>query len=128
MRVLNFGPDSLSRERFQILYQGFLFGSPQGGIRGIETLRRAHRILDKFAAISDQTYAPAPGGSELVPAVYPDTEDGIRHLKDEGGTMLLDDIEYNQLKHHFENVGWKSASVIPKALDAADFLLSAPQE
>ena len=83
-------------EIFTLLHQGFLFGQPEGGLRGIGPRRTAVRLLEHFEAISE------PVEDDGKPLRFKATGDEVRKLVGGGGTMELEGNEFDMLRSHFE--------------------------
>jgi hypothetical protein len=129
MRVLAFGSDEESKTRFSLIYQGFLFGTPEGGLRGFEVNRRANKIFGKLEDISQPVYAPVksdPSGVELKVVQFPGG-DVLRELKPEGGEIRLEDAEYEMLSGFLNNAPWTNTTS-RKVADLADFFEAAAKE
>jgi hypothetical protein len=126
MKTLTFSDDQTSKDRFQFIYQGFLLGAPNGGLKGIEANRRAFKIMDKLEAISEPVTGKVSEGAEPEALFYP-TGDAIRALKPEGGVLLLEEAEIKMLREHLNETPWRP-SLSKGVVDADDFLASSPAE
>lgn len=110
MRVIQFDGEQKAKERFRIIYQGFLLGVPEGGIRGLEANRRVMSILDKLEVISEPLTAQVPvseGSEEMKEEyLYFQTGDLVRELRDEGGELSLTEPELEMVKRHLDAAPW----------------------
>lgn len=122
---LVFTADQAGKDRFQFIYQGFLLGAPQEGLKGIEVNRRAFRVMDKLELISEHVEGTTEEGQEPKPLYYP-TGDAIRALVEDGGEILLDEAEVKMIRDHMNEVGWRPA-LAKGVVDADDFLANAPE-
>lgn len=122
MRVLVFEGNEQGATRFQFLYTGLLRGTPQGGLRGLEQMRRAAKILEKLEAVSEVVRHPADQNRVLY---YGDTGDVVRQLIESGGQVELADEEFDMLRSHFENAP-QTAGAAKAYVDTADFLSTSP--
>jgi hypothetical protein len=104
MKKLIFDSSTLSEEHFQIIYQGFVLGVPEGGMRGLESIRRAFKIVTKLEDISEQVT------NEAKEPLFYQTGDALRSLKklSEGETLVLEleDSELILLNQHLEQHKW----------------------
>lgn len=121
MRVLQFEGTEEGRTRFELLFQGFLSGGSRtpGESKGIEVVRREARILDKFEAISD-----GPPEGAVLPAGL--TAAMSRSLKEEGGSITLDSVEYDLLRRYVEGCNWMPG-VSKKVVEVVDWLIDVPK-
>jgi hypothetical protein len=118
MRVLKFAGTEQDKDMFRMLYQGFLLGAPEGGLKGIGPHRTALKLMDRLDAASQ----PVMGEDGKVEKYV--TGDDLRDLDGEQ-TIVLDDAEYEMLKKHFNNVPWR-VSVSRTVVATMDFLEAAP--
>ncbi len=119
MKLLTFSSDQASKDYFQVIYQGFLQGVPDGGLKGLDANRRAFALLDKIEKISKPVLDP-----DGEP-VYFRNGDMFRELVEvaEGSTveLVLEGTEQTLLLNHMANVGW--APRMSKAyIDTVDFI------
>lgn len=106
MAMLKFEDTDSGRDEFSLLHQGFLMGSPEGGLKGIEQHKRAICILDKLEEISDVVKgAEKPGDAKST--MYYNTGDVVRKLRTKGGKVEFEEEEVKMLKEHMESVPWR---------------------
>lgn len=112
MKVLELeGPTD--KDKFNLLYQGFVgFGNDAPG-RNIEVTRREIRVLDALEPISD---AILNGSQEPVP--------GLRTLKPGKHRIELEDADYDLLKRYVTGANWATVHA-RKAVAMVDWLLDA---
>lgn len=122
MRKLEFGTEDQDREVFQMLYTGFLLGTPEGGIRGLAKNRVAMKIMDKFESIAKEEKDYKDGDRRPMAP----TGDPILELNG-GGSIVLESAEYEMLKGHVENAPWLPAAA-RRVVRALTFLEEAPEE
>lgn len=123
MKRLVFDGNEEGAARFQFLYTGFLLGTPQGGLRGIEVMRRAATVLEKMETISRVARHPEDE-SQII--YLRETGDILRELIDEGGILEFEDQEFDMLKNHFE-ASPQSAGSAKGFVATADFLENAEE-
>lgn len=122
MRKLNFGTDQADKDNFQMLYTGFLLGTPEGGLKGLAKNRLAMRIMDKFDSIAKKDSDYKDGDRRpMLP-----TGDLAMELNG-GGEIVLESQEYEMLKGHVENAPWLPGAA-RRVVAALEFLESAPEE
>ena len=98
LRRLVFDDTKEGRERYTLLWQGFLTGGNSAQTKGIEVVRREAKILDKFAAhgtIPPDVVSAADGSDELARSMNPGDQ-----------TIDLEQPEYEMLKRYFESTPW----------------------
>lgn len=126
MRTLVFdGQNEEHQEAFAILYQGFLLGAPQGGLRGLSAHRDALKILEKMEAISipqTQKTRDEDGVEVDAPVRLRETGDQLRTLnEDEELELVLEENQYEMLLKHVENTPFR-IGVAKQVVFAIDFL------
>ena len=115
VRRIEFDPSNeQSRERFYILYQGFVIAGhadPREGPKGMVVVRKEATILRKMQGISE-------------PELNSDGSlTGWRVLT--GSLMVLEQPEYELLKKYVDRGGWASVAS-PKIVDTYDWLDAIP--
>lgn len=108
MRVISFDDSQDSKDRFSVLWEGWLAGTQD--LRGLGNLRTGAKVMDALEIISGST-DPATGIT--------------RQLKPEGGDLYLEEVEWAMLKAAVESVGWRPLAV-KRALAAIEALDKAP--
>lgn len=108
-KTLKFDASEESKIQFSLLYQGFLMGAPEGGLKGLEQHRRAHKIMEKLEKISEivKDRGTKEDGTEEERVAYYQTGDVVRALKDAGGKLVLEEEEAKMLKEHIDAVPWR---------------------
>lgn len=97
MKTIQFDGDNRQhQEAFVFIHQGFLLGTPEGGIPGLSGHIRASKILEKMNEISSVVK------NEDDETVYYQTGDEVRQLNKDGGTLELEDEQATMLKSHIE--------------------------
>lgn len=107
LRVFDFDETPEQRDRFPLIYQGFVVGGDSIKSKGMEVTRREARILDKLEAISDE-----------------DADLG-RKLKPGPQRFELEQPEYELLLRYFEATPW-STRVSRKIVAVHDWMKAIP--
>lgn len=115
VRRLKFDDDAEGRERYKLLYQGFLNGGNSAQSKGMDVLRREAEILDKFQNAG--TLPPTDG----------EPNEMERELNPSGAAFDVDNAEYELLKRYFEKTPWVTRLAI-KVVNIADWLSAIPLE
>lgn len=105
-----------ARERFELLYSGFVNGGAQGQRGGIETMRREAKILDKLESVSELHEGRACGECGQLIA-------GKQRLNDGEQEVSFDQPELALVKKHIENCPW-TTRMSRKIVDLIDWLES----
>jgi hypothetical protein len=101
--------------RFELVYEGFVIGGDsQSGMRGMETLRREGRILDKLEAISVPKVSTRGDATRVT-----------RELKPGTHTLDLEVPEFDLLRQYFERCPWIT-SAARRVTATYDWLTAAP--
>ena len=108
VRVLKFKNDEKDRDRFIMLYQGFLAGGNSPGAKPLDVRRTEGKVLDKFEAA---------GKIE---------GDAVSFNKEEA-ELTLEQPEYELLKKYFEATPWVTA-FSRKVLSISDWMASITPE
>lgn len=102
MKTIIFKNDEESKNRFAVVYQGFIGGASE--LKGVEANRRAFRIMDKISEIS--VVLTNDEGRELT---Y-QSGDPVRTLKEiaegESLPLALEEAEWTALSGFLANVSW----------------------
>jgi hypothetical protein len=105
--MLVFEDNEQARERFTLLYQGFIAGGNSPAQKGMEVVRREARVLDKLDAVSE-------------PSV-----NGLRALREGEHAVVLEQPEYELVKRYFENAPW-AVHVSRQVVSVSDWLSAIP--
>jgi hypothetical protein len=119
VRKLRFTDTDEDRERFSLIYRGFLTGgnTPQ---KGMETTRRESAVLKKLDAVSDETDEVRCESCGQVQSIKRDLQPGDHEV-------TLTQPEFDLLKKYFETTSW-TVRMSTKITDIADWLDGIPQE
>ncbi len=109
---------SQDRRRFDLLYQGFMFGGNQQQSKGMDVLRREARILDTLDSIS---LVQNPGdGTPDDPARL------LRTLAPGHHEVSFEEPDYALLCRYFNGAAW-TTSVARQVVSISDWLAGIPQ-
>lgn len=97
-------------KKFEFLYSGFIIGGSLTQQKGLMILRRELSILNKLEAISKDCEC----GKKIV------GDEVQREL--EGGTIELNDQEFEMLKTYVSSVPWSSGKSVREAVATIDWL------
>jgi hypothetical protein len=109
-RKLVFNGDEESKERFGLLFQGFLTGGNSSTQKGIIVLRQEARILDQLEDISNPT-------DQVL----------IRTLKPGLWTVSFEQPDFELLMNYIEATPWMTV-VSRKVINLVDWLRATPME
>lgn len=115
VRRLVFADDDEGRDRYMLLYQGFLNGGNNTQTKGMEVVRREAKMLERFQ------------NAGLLPPDDLSSNEMNRALIPGGATVELDGAEYDLLKKYFEGTPWVTRLAI-KVVNVSDWLNSLPLE
>lgn len=114
MISLHFEGDS-GPKYFELVYEGFMVGGSLERTKGMTTLRREIRILDKIEQIS-----------EIYPCgkMLPVNDEPCRKLKSEKEELILDKPEVELILRYMTLVPWTTGKSVRNAIEVIDWLES----
>lgn len=118
VRTLQFNDTPEDREKFELIYQGFVTGGNGTGSKGIEERRREVTILRKMEAISSEV-------EESKCESCGNVQRPKRVLNDGPQSLELTVPEFEITKKYFEATPW-TMRVSGKIVDISDWMLEAP--
>lgn len=101
MRVLKFDGSKQAQEVFQTIHDGWLMSTT--GLKGLEQLRSAIRVLDALEAVSEPVIVASGDGVDAFGALSLTR----RKLKAEGGPVYLEEAEFAMLKGALGSLDWR---------------------
>jgi len=120
VRKIHFTNTAEDREKFSLLYQGFLTGGNMAQSKGMEITRREARVLDKLDSISEDS-----GGEKC--ATCGTATMNKREMIAADHTLELEPPDFDLLKKYFEATPW-TVRVAKRVVDISDWLGSIPLE
>lgn len=113
VRKLKFEDTPEGRQRFYMLYQGFITGGNNAGQKTMNTVRNESRILEKFEKIS---IVETKNDEQQTPT-------GFRTMLAGPQEVDLEQPEYELLKKYFESAPW-TVSAATKVVNIFDWYSS----
>lgn len=118
VRTLTFDDSTESRERFSLIYQGFVTGGNQPNAKTMEIMRREAAVLSKLESISEDTdERQCDSCGQLVRSK--------REVMPGSHELQLSVPEWELLKQYFERTPW-TVRMSSKVIDISDWLASLP--